>query len=148
MLGVVLRRTVLIVIFNIARREKPFQPGTRVPEDNSRQKKTEECSATEPPPIEFTTDMRVNKTITNNAENDTYFLILLLATAVFSDAASGNTTRTIVDGVSHLYIRIFYDVAYIRALQPWRTILFCMGLSCTAACNILDLVITMSRRSN
>jgi uncharacterized MAPEG superfamily protein len=91
--------------------------------------------------------MRVNKVLTNDTENDTYFLILLLATAVFTDTLSGNTTRTIVYGVIYLVIRIIYAFMYILGLQPWRTICFAMGLTCTVACN-LDLIISMSRRSN
>ena len=97
--------------------------------------------------MEFTLDMRVNKAITNDSENDAYFLALLLATAVFSDAVSGNVTRTIVYGVIYLFIRICYAAAYLAGLQPWRTILFAAGLTCTIACN-LDLVITLSGRSN
>jgi uncharacterized MAPEG superfamily protein len=85
--------------------------------------------------------------IHNDAENDTYFLILLLATAAFSDSVNGDCVRTIVYGAIYLFSRIFYAVAYIMALQPWRTIGFYFGFACTLACN-LDLVITMSRRSN
>jgi uncharacterized MAPEG superfamily protein len=147
MLGKILRRVVLIAIFNIAGYGKPFQPGTRVPEDDSQQRKRVESSTTEPPQVEFTMDARVNKTITNDAENDTYFLILLLTTASFSDSVSGNVIQTIVYGVFYLFIRICYAVAYIEALQSWRTILFATGLTCIVACN-LDLVITMYRRSN
>ncbi len=60
---------------------------------------------------------------------------------------SGNTTRTIVYGVIYLVIRIIYAFMYILGLQPWRTIVFALGMTCTLACN-LDLVISMSRRSN
>jgi len=147
MLGMVLRRAVLIAVFNIAISGQPFRPGSRVPEDDPNRNKQTSKSTNAPAPIEFTTDMRVNKAITNDAENDTYFLILLLATAIFTDTASGNTTRTIVYGVIYLVLRICYAVIYIIGLQPWRTIVFAMGLTCTAACN-LDLVITLSRRSN
>jgi len=91
--------------------------------------------------------MRVNKLIANDAENDTYFLILLLATAVFIDTLSGNITRTIVYGVIYLVIRIIYAFMYIMGLQSWRTICFAMGITCTIACS-LDLVISMSQRSN
>ena len=147
MLGMVLRRSILVAIFNRTINAKPIPPGTRVPEDIKRRGPHEEVSKTEPSPIEFTTDMRVNKTITNDSENDTYFLIILLATTVFSNTPSGSATRTIVYGVLYLFIRICYVVAYIKALQPWRTTLFALGLTCTVACN-LDLVITMSRRPN
>ncbi len=60
---------------------------------------------------------------------------------------TGNTTRTIVYGVIYLVIRIIYAFMYILGLQPWRTMIFTMGLACTLAIS-LDLVITMSRRPN
>jgi len=145
MLGMVLRRAILILLFNIGIRWHPLQPGSRVPEDGPKRNKP--ISVDTPRPIEYTLDMRVNKIITNDAENDTYFQILLLATAVFTDTLSGNTTRTIVYGVIYLFIRIIYAIMYILGLQPWRTIVFAMGMTCTIACN-LDLVISMSRRSN
>jgi len=147
MLGMVLRRAVLIAIFNIGINGQPFRPGSRVPEDDPNRNKQTTISTNAPAPIQFTLDMRVNKVITNDAENDTYFLILLLATAVFTDSLSGNATRTIVYGVIYLVIRICYAIIYIIGLQPWRTIVFAMGITCTVACN-LDLVISMSRRSN
>ena len=147
MLGMLLRRFVLIAIFNVSIRGRPLRPGTRVPEDAARSKRRVDDVTPETQPIEFSTDERVNKTITNDSENDTYFLILLLATAVFSDTATGSATRTIVYGVIYLVVRVMYAVAYLRGLQPWRTILFAMGLTCTAACN-LDLIITLSRRAN
>jgi uncharacterized MAPEG superfamily protein len=75
------------------------------------------------------------------------FLILLLATAVFSDSANGNCVRTIVYGAIYLFVRILYAVVYLMGLQPWRTLVFMLGFLCTAACN-LDLIITMSGRSN
>jgi uncharacterized MAPEG superfamily protein len=147
MLVMVIRRIVMIFLAIIARGRKPFPPGTRVPEDNTLRGTQVQTSTVEPGQIEFTKDVRVNKTIGNDTENDTYFLVLLLATAVFSDTVSGNTTRTIVYGAIYLFARILYAVVYIMALQPWRTVLFTVGLICTLACN-LDLVITMSRRSN
>ena len=91
----------------------------------------------------FNVDVRVNKTIGNDSENDTYFLILLLATAIISDGQNDNCTRTIVYGVIYFYFRIFYALTYIAALQPWRTVVFYGGLACN-----FDLVITMSRRAN
>ena len=147
MLAMLVRRGVLIALFNVGIRGHPLPPGSRVPEDNPRRRERTEASSEGPAPIDFTLDMRVNKTITNDSENDAYFLILLLATAAFSDSVSGNATRTIVYSVIYLFIRICYAVVYLVGLQPWRTILFASGLSCTIACN-LDLVITLSRRSN
>jgi uncharacterized MAPEG superfamily protein len=144
MLGMVLRRIALIVVFSIGLRGNPIQPGSRAPEDYPKGNKP---SPNAPPPIPFTLDMRANKVITNDSENDTYFLILLLATAVFTDTVAHNTTRTIVYGVIYLVIRIVYAFAYIIGLQPWRTIIFTMGLACMLAIN-LDLVITLSRRPN
>jgi uncharacterized MAPEG superfamily protein len=146
MLIMVLRRIVLIVIIGIAGRNRPFLPG-RVPEDKFLKRGQVIAPTADVGPVVYTKDVRANKTINNDSENDTYFLILLLATAVFSDSANGNCIRTIVYGTIYLFFRIFYAVAYIMALQPWRTLAFSLGLACTLACN-LDLVITMSSRSN
>jgi uncharacterized MAPEG superfamily protein len=147
MLAMILRRIVMLVVAGIAGRNRPFPPGTRVPEDQMMKKGQVEPSTTGTTPVVFTKDVRVNKTIGNDTENDTYFLILLLATAVFSDSVNGDCTRTIVYGAIYLFFRILYAVAYIMGLQPWRSITFTFGLACTLACS-LDLVITMSRRAN
>jgi len=146
MLIMVLRRIVLIIIIIIGGRNKPLPPG-RVPEDRFANRGQVANVTTETALAVITKDVRANKVINNDSENDTYFLILLLATAVFSDSANGDCVRTIVYGVIYLFFRIFYAVAYIMALQPWRTIAYYFGFACTLACN-LDLVITMSRRSN
>jgi uncharacterized MAPEG superfamily protein len=146
MLIMVLRRIVLIVIIGVAGRNKPPQPG-RVPEDKFMKRGQVATPTTDAVPVVFTKDVRANKIINNDSENDTYFLILLLATAVFSDSVNGDCVRTIVYGAIYLFFRIFYAVAYILALQPWRSLAFTFGLACTFACS-LDLVITMSRRSN
>jgi uncharacterized MAPEG superfamily protein len=145
MLVMILRRIVMLVVAGIARRGKPFPPGTRVPEDNKLRRGNVEATTEVPGQIEFTKDVRVNKTIVNDSENDPYFLILLLATAAFSDSANGNCIRTIVYGILYLFIRVLYAVAYIMALQPWRTVIYTFGLALTLACS-LDLVITMSLR--
>jgi uncharacterized MAPEG superfamily protein len=148
MLFMILRRVVMLIVAGIARRGKPFPPGSRVPEDiKLRGGGNVEVTTETSGQVEFTKDVRVNKTIGNDSENDPYFLILLLATAVFSDTESRNSTRTIVYGLIYLVARIFYAVAYIMALQPWRSILFGVGLAATLACS-LDLVITMSLRPN
>jgi uncharacterized MAPEG superfamily protein len=146
MLVMIIRRIVMLVIAGIAGYNRPFPPD-RVPEDKILKRGQVEPSRAEIIHDNFNEDVRVNKTIGNDSENDTYFLILLLATAVFSDSLNGNCTRTIVYGTIYLFFRIFYAVAYIMALQPWRTMAFYFGLGCTLACN-LDLVITMSRRPN
>lgn len=146
MLGMVLRRIVMIAIGINAQRGKPIPPGTRVPEDNKLVRGNVEATATTSNQIEFTTSVRVNKTINNDSENDPYFLILLLATAVFSDTKY-RSTRTIIYGLIYLVARICYAVAYIKALQPWRTLIFGVGLVVTLACS-LDLVITMSLLPN
>jgi hypothetical protein len=72
MLEMVLRRAILILVFNIGIRGHTFQPSSRVPEDDPNKNKPTSTNA--PQPIEYTLDMRVNKVITNDAENDTYFL--------------------------------------------------------------------------
>jgi len=149
MLGMVLRRVVMLGIALVARRGKPFPPGSRVPEDNKLRGGNVEVTttATTSDQSEFTKDVRVNKTINNDSENDTYFLILLLATAVFSDRESGRSTKTIIYGLIYSVARICYAVAYIMALQPWRTIIFTVGSAVTLTYS-LDLVITMSLRPN
>ena len=147
MLILVLRRIVLLIVIAVTGRNKPFQAGSRVPEDRILKRGQTIAPTTEPVHPEFTKDVRANRVITNDSENDTYFLILLLATAWFVDKSSGDCTRTIVYGAIYLFCRIFYAVAYIMALQPWRTLLYFLGMLCTLACN-LDLVITMSRQSN
>jgi len=147
MFVMVLRRVVMLVVAGVARRGKPFPPGSRVPEDNKLRGGNVEVTTGIPGQIEFTKDVRVNKTIGNDSENDPYFLILLLATAVFSDSVARNSTRTIVYGIIYSFFRICYAVAYIMALQPWRSIMFAFGLAVTLACS-LDLVITMSLRPN
>jgi uncharacterized MAPEG superfamily protein len=147
MLFMVLRRIAMLVIAGVARRGKPFPPGSRVPEDNKLRGEPVEVSTVTPGQIEFTKDVRVNKTIGNDTENDTYFLILLLATALFSRNAIPDATRTIVYGILYLFARICFAVAYIMALQPWRSVSFALGLAVTLACS-LDLVITMSRQPN
>ncbi|CAF0897321.1 unnamed protein product [Adineta steineri] len=145
MLVVILRRIVMLGVSMAARRGKPFPPGTRPPEDN----KLIGQPTTTTTQHDFPRDVRVNRTINNDTENDPYFIILLLATAIFSDTAVSprNCTRTIVYGILYLFIRIVYAVAYIMALQPWRSIMFGLGLVLTLACS-LDLVITMSGRPN
>ena len=148
MLMMLLRRVILLVVAGIAGRNKPFPPG-RVPEDKmlKRGQVVTTPADVAAAPTAFTKDVRVNKTITNDTENDTYFLILLLATAAFSDSLNGDCVRTIVYAAIYLFFRILYAVAYVMALQPWRTLSYFCGMLCTLACN-LDLVITLSRRSN
>jgi uncharacterized MAPEG superfamily protein len=147
MLMMVLRRVVMLIVAGIAGRGRPLRPG-RVPEDKRGARPVDTTTVTSDQ-VEFTKDVRVNKTITNDAENDTYFLILLLATAVFSDTitGNGNVIRTIIYATIYLFARICYAIAYIMGWQPWRSIAWTLGLACTLACS-LDLVITMSRRSN
>ena len=143
----VLRRVVLLVTLTIVGRKKPFVAGSRAPEDRMLKRGQVIPTSSVNVPLEFTRELRVNKVIGNDAENDTYFLILLLATAAFSDPPSGDCTRTIVYGTLYLFFRLCYALAYLFALQPWRTLLFSLGLACTFACS-LDLLITLSRRSN
>ncbi len=146
MLVMFVRRIAILVVAGIAGRNKPF-PSDRVPEDKFLKKGLVTAPTINTAPIVFTKDIRVNKVIHNDAENDTYFIILLLATAFFSDNFNPDRVRTIVYGAIYLFFRILYAVAYIMALQPWRTLAFFLGMFCTLACS-LDLVITMSRRSN
>ena len=149
MLIMLIRRVVLVFLLVIIRSGKSFQSDTQLPEDIRLAGKKIDVESVALGQDQFTKDVRANKVIRNDAENDTYFLILLLATATFSDTTSGNgnVIRTIVYGATYLLIRILYTISYIMALQPWRTIFYVFGLCCTLACNI-DLVVTMSRRSN
>ncbi|CAF0781744.1 unnamed protein product [Adineta steineri] len=146
MLVVILRRTVMLAVAMSARRGKPFSPGSRPPEDNKLIGKQTTVVTDTYSPVEFIKDVRATKTINNDTENDPYFFILLLATAI-SDSASQNCTRTIVYSILYLFIRIAYAVTYIMALQPWRSMMFAFGLALTLACS-LDLVITMSLQPN
>jgi uncharacterized MAPEG superfamily protein len=146
MLMMLLRRLVLLIILAVIGSKRPPLP-SRVPEDRVLNRRPVATSTIDTAPIEFSKDVRANRVIHNDAENDTYFLILLLATAVFSDSLNPDRVRTIVYGAIYLFFRILYAVAYIMALQPWRTLTFFLGMFCTLACS-LDLVITMSRRSN
>jgi hypothetical protein len=59
----------------------------------------------------------------NDIENGTSFLILLLATVVFSDDVSGYTNNCLWYGL----------VAYFLVLQSWRTLAFFVDLLCTIA---------------
>lgn len=147
MLFMVLRRIGLIIIIGITGRNRPFQAG-QVPEDKFlKNRQIGIAPTTDHTPQIFSKDIRANKTIHNDAENDIYFLILLFATATLSDSLNGDCVRTIVYGILYFVFRLVYAVAYIVGLQPWRTLAFFLGLACTLACN-LDLVITMSRRNN
>ncbi|CAF0925910.1 unnamed protein product [Adineta steineri] len=147
MLVVILRRIVMLAVAMSAKRGKPFPPGSRPPEDNKLIGKQTTVVTDTSSPIEFTKDIRVTKMINNDIENDPYFFILLLATAIFSDSASQNCTRTIVYSILYLLIHIAYAVTYIMVLQPWRSMMFAFGLPLTVACS-LDLVITMSLQPN
>ena len=147
MLVMVIRRIVILFVAAVSAHDKPFPAGSRVPEDKILKSKNVHPWMFETTQTEFTKDVRANKIFGNDSENDTYFLILLLATAVFSDNVSGSSTRTIVYSTVYLFARIFYAIAYIIALQPWRTLAYYLGFFCTLACS-LDLVLTMSMRSN
>ncbi|UJR29746.1 hypothetical protein I4U23_017294 [Adineta vaga] len=149
MLMMIIRRIVMLGVAMNAGRGKPFPPGSRPPEDSklSGVKIQQSPTTTTSNQIEFTKDVRVNKTIHNDTENDPYFLILLIATALFSDGYSRNCSRTIAYGLLYLIIRTLYAVTYIIGLQPWRSIIYALGLALTLACS-LDLVITMSLRPN
>lgn len=143
----VLRRVALLITAMVAGRNKPFVPGSRAPEDRMLKRGQIQPTSSDIAPIEYTKELRAMRVIGNDTENDSYFFILLLATAAFSDSVSLDCTRTIVYGTIYLFFRLCYALAYIFALQPWRTILFAFSLACTFACS-LDLLITMSRRSN
>ena len=146
----VLRRVILIILTMIWGYKKPLIAGSRPPEDRmfKRGQIEPSSSTTNEISVEFTKDVRINKVIHNDAENDIYFLILYLATAIYTDASlSRDCTRTVIYGTIYLFFRLFYTISYIFALQPWRTICFFCGLACTFAISF-DLLITMSRQPN
>jgi uncharacterized MAPEG superfamily protein len=147
MMLMILRRCIILIMGIYAGRYQPYPLGTQVPEDNMF--KREEFRSPTPVTSEsdFCEAVRVNRVIHNDSENDTYFLIMLLSTAVTGDAIGDNCIRTIVYGSIYLAVRLFYAAAYIMAWQPWRMISFSLGLLCTLACSI-HLVITMSTRAN
>ncbi|UJR20493.1 hypothetical protein I4U23_023621 [Adineta vaga] len=148
MFFMVARRLVILIIAAAYSRNRPFVPGSRPPEDKILKSKTVEPASGHSVQAEFTKDVRANKVISNDGENDPYFFILLLATAAFSDDVAGTScTRTIVYGVIYLFARVVFAISYVFGLQPWRTLAFSVGFLCTLACS-LDLIITMSMRSN
>ena len=148
MFFMVSRRLIVLIVAAAYSRNRPFVPGSRPPEDKMLKSKSVEPSSNQSVQAEFTKDVRANKVISNDGENDPYFFILLLATAVFSDDVPGTScTRTIVYGVIYLFARVVFAISYIFGLQPWRTLSFCVAFLCTLACS-LDLIITMSMRSN
>ncbi|CAF3648151.1 unnamed protein product [Rotaria socialis] len=89
----------------------------------------------------------INTAITNDSENDTYFLILYLATGIYSYSVNVDVLRMIVYGAVYLFARIIHSVVLILELQPYRTLAYLIGLMCTLAISI-DLVVTMSRSTN
>lgn len=146
----VLRRLVLIILTMILGYNKPFVVGSRPPEDRmfKRGQVEHSSSSSSIVAVEFSKDVRINKVIHNDAENDFYFLILYLATAIYTDSLlSRDCTRTVIYGTIYLFFRLGYTIAYIFALQPWRTLCFFCGLLCTFAMS-LDLLITLSRQPN
>lgn len=90
---------------------------------------------------------RINGCLTNDSENDTYFLILYLGTAIYSYSLNPDLVRMIVYGSIYLFARIMHSTMYVAGIQPARTLCYLVGLLCTFAMN-LDLVILMSRASN
>lgn len=148
MFVMVVRRLVILIVAAIFSRGQPFVEGSRPPEDRMLKKNTVDAATPEQAKAKFTKDVRANKVISNDGENDPYFFILLLATSVFSDSVADTTcVRTIVYGSVYLFARILFAVSYVFGLQPWRTLAFSVGFLCTLACS-LDLIITMSMRSN
>mgnify|MGYP001039041465 CR=1 FL=1 len=142
MLLMLIRRLVLLIFISITKRQTSDSSTSKTVRRGQVEPSTTAVNRTE-----STVDMRVNRIIGNDSENDTYFLILLLSTAAFSDSVNGDCVRTIVYAVIYLFVRIVYAIVYALGLQPWRTLVFYFAFACTLACN-LDLVITMSRRAN
>jgi hypothetical protein len=76
MRGMVLRCAVLVALFIIGINGRPFQPCSRVPEDDPNRNKP--TSINTPSPVQFTLDMCVNKVITNDAESVVLFVLFML----------------------------------------------------------------------
>ncbi|CAF1548064.1 unnamed protein product, partial [Rotaria sordida] len=74
----------------VTRQTQPFQSSVRLPEDDIRKNKQKQNPTESTPQRVVDRDVRINGVITNDAENDTYFLVLLLATALFSDFVNGD----------------------------------------------------------
>ncbi|CAF1415058.1 unnamed protein product [Rotaria magnacalcarata] len=126
MLVLIVRRIVLIVMLIVTKQKT--SPGL-------------------PPPDTSDRPTRINGAIRNDSENDAYFLILYLGTAIFSYSVNADIVRMIVYGAVYLTTRSIHSVMFILALQPHRMLAFLFGLLCTFAMS-LDLVITMSRTTN
>lgn len=147
MLCMVIRRIVLVTLSAIIGFHRPFEPGTRAPEDRMLKAKDTQATMDDVPAVSFTKDIRINRAIHNDAENDPLFFSLLLATAVASDNVTEPSTRVIVYGSIYLFARMAHAFTYTMALQPWRTIALFVSVLCTLACS-LDLVVSMSLRAN
>ncbi|CAF4991428.1 unnamed protein product [Rotaria sp. Silwood1] len=104
-----------------------------------------DTNSTGPDDEDFAT--RVNGAIINDSENDTYFLILYLGTAIFSYSVNPDIVRMVVYGSIYLTARTLHSTMYALGFQLPRTMSYLAGLLCTFAIS-LDLVITMSRSSN
>lgn len=147
MLAMVVRRIILLTFAAINGRYRPTLDLTQVPEDNIMKPKDLRTPIQEIGSVVYNKELRTNRVIGDDTENDIYFLILLLATAIVSDNVSDPCTRTIVYGVIYLIARTMFTLCYILALQPWRTMFSIITHACTLACSI-DLVITMSTKPN
>lgn len=148
MLVLVVRRFVLVVMLIVTFRQNPPKPGARAPEDAPRKVEHQNNStAAVQPPNDFDRAARINAAIRNDSENDAYFLILYLGTAIFSYSLNPDVVRMIVYGAIYLAARITHSFMYLLALQPFRSMSYMVGLLCTFAMS-LDLVITTSRSSN
>lgn len=148
MFMMVMRRIVILVLAAVASRHRPFLPDSHPPEDKMLKSKDVEPWMLESGKVEFSKDVRAQRIIGNDSENDPYMFVLLIATAVFSDdIPDSSSTRSIVYGIVYIFARVIYAISYIMALQPWRTLAFFVGVMCMFACS-LDMIITMSLRSN
>jgi hypothetical protein len=72
MLILLIRRIILITILAVVGSKQPLPP-SRVPEDKIFRNRTVAAPTTDATRIVYTADVRANKIITNDSENDTYF---------------------------------------------------------------------------
>ncbi|CAF1160440.1 unnamed protein product [Rotaria sp. Silwood1] len=76
----------------VSRKIKPPQPGSRPPED-IRMMSNNKISAESTSPDKFDRAARINGAISNDSENDAYFLILYLGTAIFAYSVNADILR-------------------------------------------------------
>lgn len=141
MLVLVVRRLVAVVLLIVSKQMQQSKSGSQQPVESRNSTNDGKQTGSGDLPT------RINGIISNDSENDTYFLILYLGTSIFSYSVNADIVRLIVYGSIYLAARISHFTMYALGYQPPRTMSYLVGLLCTFAMS-LDLTITMSRSSN